>query len=114
MCNPFGGLGLTGGLLDAGALADALIAVFTGEATDDILSRYAEVRRKVFLEIVNPTSQANKLRLHSTNPDTVGDTDPFLRALREADTNTKQKIRGHEGLAVDMRQFVTSNAGSKQ
>lgn len=113
MCNPFGGLGLTGGLLDAGALADTLIAVFNGEATDEILNYYAETRRKVFLEIVNPTSQANKLRLHTTDPDTVGDTDPFLRMLRGADADGQQMIRGHSGLVVHMKQFIESKGESQ-
>jgi len=112
LCNPFGGLGLTGGLLDAAALADALIAVCTGQAPDSLLDKYAELRRNIFLDIVNPTSQANKRRLHECDPNTVGETDPFLKMLRDADTESKQKIRGHSGLAVDMSQFLPKNMGS--
>lgn len=104
--NPFGGLGLTGGLLDAAAVSDALTAVYRGEASDDILERYAEIRRRVFLDVVNPTAKANKRRLHESDPDTVGETDPFLRGLREADAEKKQQIRGHAGLAIDMNQFI--------
>lgn len=103
---------MTGGLLDAAALADALIAVCTGQAPDSILDKYAELRRNIFLDIVNPTSQANKRRLHECDPNTVGETDPFLKMLRDADTESKQKIRGHSGLAVDMSQFLPKNMGS--
>ena len=110
MCNPFGGLGLTGGLLDAAALADSLIAIAQGLATEGILDCYAEERRKIFLEVVNPISQANKERLHKTNPDTVGESDPFLRQLRAADSNKHQHIRSHDKLALDMSQFYTQNS----
>jgi len=106
LCNPFGGLGLTGGLLDAAALADALIAVFRKEAPESILDKYAELRRQIFLDIVNPTSQANKRRLHEYDTETIAETDPFLKMLNEVDANAKQKIRGHQGLAVDMTQFI--------
>ena len=105
VCSPFGGLGLTGGLLDAAAVADALIAISQGLATDEILHIYAEMRRKTFLEVVNPTSQANKRRLHEPDPNTVGETDPFLRGIREADINKQQTIRSHLNLALDMSQF---------
>ncbi|KAF2103597.1 FAD/NAD(P)-binding domain-containing protein [Rhizodiscina lignyota] len=114
LCNPFGGLGLTGGLLDAAALADALIAIYQGLATDSILDHYAQMRRETFLDIVNPTSQANKRRLHEPDPETVGEMDPFLRALREADTNTKQNLRSHSKLASDMSQFYQQDHNAAQ
>jgi len=89
-----------------------MIAVCTNEASDSILDKYAELRRQIFLDIVNPTSQANKRRLHEADPATIGETDPFLKMLREADAESKQKIRGHSGLAVDMSQFLPKNMGS--
>jgi 2-polyprenyl-6-methoxyphenol hydroxylase-like FAD-dependent oxidoreductase len=44
--NPFGGLGLTTGLCDAGGLADCLIGIFKHGCNDTILDKYAEVRRE--------------------------------------------------------------------
>jgi len=105
LCNPFGGLGLTGGLLDAAAISDALIGIHQGKAGDAILDRYAVVRRDIFLETVNPTSQENKKRLQDSDPATVGERDPFLKLLREADEQQKQQIRAHAKLAVDMSEF---------
>src|SRR5271170_2021553 len=50
-CNPFGGMGLTGGLCDAGGLADCLIGVLRKGCGDDLLDKYAEIRRNIFLEV---------------------------------------------------------------
>ncbi len=69
VCNPFGGLGLTSGLLDGDLLGDALPAVIHGKATDDLLDRYAEERRRVFLEVTGPTAAENKRRLKETDPE---------------------------------------------
>jgi len=50
-CNPFGGMGLTGGLCDAGGLSDCLIGVLQKGCGDDLLDKYAEIRKKIFLEV---------------------------------------------------------------
>ena len=55
-CNAFSGLGLTGGLLEATALADVLIGIAQRKVSESgaekLLQKYAEVRRDVFLNIV--------------------------------------------------------------
>jgi 2-polyprenyl-6-methoxyphenol hydroxylase-like FAD-dependent oxidoreductase len=48
ICNPFGGLGLTSGIVDAGNLSDALIGVILGLADESILDKYSEIRIKAF------------------------------------------------------------------
>jgi 2-polyprenyl-6-methoxyphenol hydroxylase-like FAD-dependent oxidoreductase len=68
VCNPFGGLGLTSGLLDGDLLGDALPAVING-AADDLLDRYSEERRRVFLEITGPTAKENKRRMTESDPE---------------------------------------------
>ena len=112
VCNPYGGLGLTGGLLDAAALADVLIAIVQRKRppsdAETSLQKYGEVRRNVFLSIVNPMSQANMRRVCESDPETVGETDPFLKMIREADADEKQKIRGLAGLQVDMGQYINA------
>lgn len=65
--NPVGGLGLTAGLFDAYALAPALAAVIRGEADDTVLDRWAEDRRRIFLELVSPAACENKRRLAESN-----------------------------------------------
>ena len=99
-------MGLTGGLLDAGALGDALIAVLNDRVPEGILDKYAEVRREIFLNNTNPMSQANIRRLHEPDIDTLGDTDPFLRAIRSQDMEELSNIRWQGALSVDLKKFI--------
>ncbi len=69
VCNPFGGLGLTSGLLDGDVLGDALPAVIHGRAPDDLLDRYATERRRVFREVTGPTAAENKRRMQESDPE---------------------------------------------
>ena len=69
VCNPFGGLGLTSGLLDANLLGDALPAVIKRAAADDLLDRYAQERQRVFREVTGPTAAENKRRLQESDPE---------------------------------------------
>ncbi|MHC3456149.1 FAD-dependent oxidoreductase [Streptomyces prasinus] len=52
--NPCGGLGLTGGFMDAFVLYEALAAVVKGEVNDVVLDFYAARRREVYTGIVSP------------------------------------------------------------
>lgn len=72
--NPIGGLGLTGGLLDAVALGDALAAHVRRRAGERVLDAYAAERKRVFDEVVSPAAAENLRR--------IGERDP---ARREAD-----------------------------
>jgi 2-polyprenyl-6-methoxyphenol hydroxylase-like FAD-dependent oxidoreductase len=101
LCNPFGGMGLTGGILDAGALGDVLIAVMKDGKSEALLTRYSDLRRKVFVEIVDPRSQANVRRISETDPDTVGQTDPFLKMLNDPAID-KTNLRGLDDLYIDV------------
>ena len=58
--NPTGGLGLTGGLFDAFALWPTLAAVLLDGADPALLDRWAEDRRRIYLEKTNPQAIANK------------------------------------------------------
>jgi 2-polyprenyl-6-methoxyphenol hydroxylase-like FAD-dependent oxidoreductase len=69
VCNPYGGLGLTSGLLDADLLGDALPAVINRAADDALLDRYARERRRVFLEVTGPTAAENIRRLKEADPE---------------------------------------------
>ncbi|PMD15413.1 hypothetical protein NA56DRAFT_555559, partial [Hyaloscypha hepaticicola] len=54
--NPIGGLGLTTGILDAGPLARALIAVISGKAPDSLLDKWDELCRNCWHEHTNKQS----------------------------------------------------------
>ena len=87
LCNPFGGLGLTGGMVDAGNLADCLIGLAEGIANDDILDKYDEIRRAMWHKIINPVSSDNILRMHSQDPEKALENDEFLKMLVKAETD---------------------------
>ncbi|CAG8972461.1 hypothetical protein HYALB_00001150 [Hymenoscyphus albidus] len=67
LCNPFGGMGLTGGIADITSLFDCLIALQNGLTDDSILDAYSEVRVQKWKEIINPSSLANFNRLWDEN-----------------------------------------------
>ncbi|WP_063614273.1 NAD(P)/FAD-dependent oxidoreductase [Bradyrhizobium sp. Cp5.3] len=71
--NPSGGYGLVGGLFDVYVLYKALAAVVQGRVGDEVLDKYAEDRRRVFLEIVSPAASENKRMIFDTS-------DPAQRA----------------------------------
>ncbi|KAK0388671.1 hypothetical protein NLU13_4914 [Sarocladium strictum] len=88
LTNPFGGLGLTGGICDVGSLADCLTAIHRGQATaDKILDVYNDVRRRIFSEIVNPTATEN-MRLVYSDPAVAKESSTgklFLQAEKDRD-----------------------------
>ncbi len=82
VCNPFGGYGCMTAILDIGGLADCLVGMYEGKADEDILDLYAEIRREKFLEFVDRRSMKNLKRIMNKDPETVLETDPFLRLLK--------------------------------
>jgi 2-polyprenyl-6-methoxyphenol hydroxylase-like FAD-dependent oxidoreductase len=98
-------MGLTGGLLDAGALADVLMATIQDPvySNGSLLDRYAQVRRDIFLKVVDPLTQANLRRLCEGDPETLHQTDPFLKKVVESDVEEKARMRRNAPpLAIDM------------
>lgn len=83
VCNPYGGLGLTSGLLDADLLGDALPAVIKRAADDDLLDRYAAERQRIFREVTGPTAAENKRRLKETDPEKKRADNERFRKLRD-------------------------------
>lgn len=88
---PWGGLGLTTGLLDAESLADALDFVINHDKPLSVLQTWSDSRRKAFSTVTNPISTKNKQRCSDQDPDTAAQEDPFLRAIVEQD---EEKLAG--------------------
>ncbi|KAF2796910.1 FAD/NAD(P)-binding domain-containing protein [Melanomma pulvis-pyrius CBS 109.77] len=63
LCNPFGGLGLTGGFADVGSLYDCFLGIHEDQLDEDILDKYSEIRIKIWREMIDPMSRANFHRL---------------------------------------------------
>ncbi len=79
-------MGLTGGIADVGSLYDSLYGIHTGQADDSILDKYDEVRRGIWHDIVNPASSENMRRLIDLDPETVMEKDPFMKMLKQLET----------------------------
>ena len=97
-CNPCGGLGLTGGVLDADALSDALGAVIAGKADESVLDFYAQERRRVFLEVASPLS-ANFKRM-------LSESDPARRAEDKANMYNQAGTGGREIRASSLAELM--------
>jgi hypothetical protein len=82
VCNPFGGLGLTGGIVDIGGLYDCLAGIYHGKADPSILDKYSEIRRQKYSEIINPVSSENIVRLFGQDPDLALENDEFLKMCK--------------------------------
>ncbi|MEO6387274.1 MAG: FAD-dependent oxidoreductase [Croceibacterium sp.] len=67
-CNPCGGLGLTGGVIDADTLSDCLGAVIAGRVDASVLDFYSTERRRVFTEVTSPMSTNFKRLLSEADP----------------------------------------------
>ena len=83
VCNPVGGLGLTGGIMDAQALIDALGAVINDRADESLLDVYAEERRRIFLEITSPAASEFKRMVAESDPERRRQDQEAFRAASE-------------------------------
>lgn len=90
--NLSGGMGLTGGLVDAGNLFDCLYGIATGQADDSILDKYSEVRIQKYQDIINPISSDNIKRLWDPSPEAI-QKDPFFQAVERAKTDKEFEQR---------------------
>ena len=78
--NPTSGFGLMGGIYDSFALSEALAAVVHEKAGDEILDRYSESRRKIYLEVTSPIStESLRLVFHSGDQDRLNKDLALLR-----------------------------------
>ena len=66
--SPIGGMGMNSGVHDAFNLADKLIAIFRGEADDDVLDRYERQRRHVAIQHTQAQTIRNKRLLAEKDP----------------------------------------------
>jgi 2-polyprenyl-6-methoxyphenol hydroxylase-like FAD-dependent oxidoreductase len=83
VCNPMGGYGCMTAVLDVGGLADCLVGLYEGKAGEEILDRYADVRRNIFLRYIDKRSIKNLERVAKSDPMTVVETDKFFGILKE-------------------------------
>lgn len=90
-------MGLTGGIIDVGGLYDCLAGIHEGKADDSILDKYSEIRSEKWRTLSDPISSENLRRLWK-DPETIGDEDDFMLALKKAAVDSDfskefQKVR---------------------
>lgn len=105
-----GGLGLNTGMLDADALAEALIMVLNEGVADQVLDMYSDTRRQVFGFFVDPMSTQNKLRVENHAPETASQTDGYLRILARGPTADEQRdmMKPFETWRTDIRAMAAA------
>jgi len=84
VCNPFGGLGLTGGIADVGSLYDCLLGIHKGLADDSIIEKYSQVRMQIYKDVIDPMSRDNFRRISQQDPDEAGEKDEFFQLCKKA------------------------------
>ncbi|RFU29009.1 hypothetical protein B7463_g7319, partial [Scytalidium lignicola] len=112
LCNPFGGLGLTGGIADIGGLYECLAGIHRGQADESILDKYDEIRRERYKNFVDPISTANFKRLWDQDPDKASENDEFFKVVQKAATDkefAKEFQRGMLQIRHDFTQYYTKS-----
>ncbi|KAI0183141.1 FAD binding domain-containing protein [Xylaria flabelliformis] len=87
LCNPWGGMGITGGFVDVGGLYDCLAGIWDGKADESILDLYSEKRIEKWKTVINPVSSDNFRRVSDSDPDTLLERDPVLQACKKAEND---------------------------
>ena len=87
LCNPWGGLGITGGFVDVGGLYDCLAGIWDGKADESILELYSEKRIEKWKTIIDPISQENFRRVSDKDPATRFERDEFMQLLKNGETD---------------------------
>lgn len=92
--NPVGGLGLTGGLLDAVVVGNVLVRHLTKGEPDELVTKAMEARRNIWVNLTNPVSQANFKRLHATDSAVESERLGFFERLNGKDNLAFVKTLG--------------------
>ncbi|KAK8204079.1 putative monooxygenase [Phyllosticta capitalensis] len=120
VCNPFGGLGLTGGIVDVGGLYDCLAGIHEGVADEGILDVYSDVRRQKYLDITDPVSRENIRRLFDQDADEARERDEFIKTINRAavDERTREELNDFmRAIKYDFTQHYRrnkTNAGAEK
>ncbi|KAF4312789.1 Monooxygenase FAD-binding protein [Botryosphaeria dothidea] len=82
LTNPYAGWGMATGVFDAGSLADALASHLQRGAPDGVLDAWANARRKIFLEVVDPVSRECFWAMQDPDFDSLPLRHPHIKAMK--------------------------------
>ncbi|KFY95304.1 hypothetical protein V500_02857 [Pseudogymnoascus sp. VKM F-4518 (FW-2643)] len=106
LCNPFGGLGLTGGIVDVGGLYDCLVGIYECKADPSILDKYSDIRSQKYKEIIDPISSENIRRLFDQDSDKALENDEFLKLCKRAEADSEFSRTLQRGVNDLMHDFT--------
>ncbi|KAK8113488.1 FAD binding domain-containing protein [Apiospora sp. TS-2023a] len=112
LCNPWGGMGITGGFVDAGGLADCLMGMWDGVADESILDLYSEKRRDKWVNLIDPASQDNFRRVSDPDPDTLLERDAVMKACKAAESSEEMQRQAFMGM-MELRYDFTQHYNKK-
>jgi 2-polyprenyl-6-methoxyphenol hydroxylase-like FAD-dependent oxidoreductase len=107
ICNPWGGLGITGGFVDVGGLFDCLAGIWDGKADPSILELYSEKRVEKWKTIIDPISTENFKRVSDSDPPTRFERDEWLQMCKKSETDepfAREMMLGFMGVRYDFTQ----------
>lgn len=107
LCNPWGGLGITGGFVDCGGLYDCLAGIWDGKADESILDLYSEKRIEKWKTVIDPISSENFRRVSDSDPATRYERDDFMQLLTKAEKDrpfAKELLMGPFAVRYDFTQ----------
>jgi len=110
LCNPFGGMGLTSGIVDVEGLFDCFRGIQAGVADLSILETYSRVRIEKYKTIVNPVSTGNIKRMFQLDPENALTDDEFLSLVKKAETDkelSKELQNASKRLKYDFTQHYS-------
>ncbi|KAF2815573.1 FAD/NAD(P)-binding domain-containing protein [Mytilinidion resinicola] len=117
LCNPFGGMGLTSGIVDVGGLCDCLLAIHHGKAGEEILDIYSEKRMEKYETVVDPISSGNFRRLFENDPEKATENNEFFKLCLKAGSDNdlaRQLNTGVNILKCDFSQHFTPASSAAQ
>jgi len=98
-------MGLTGGIADITSLYDSLIAMHNGLTDDSILDAYSDVRRRIWREIIDPSSRANFARIWDEKASE--EKEKFFKMCKDMENDEEARERG----AKVRSHFVDGHSG---
>ncbi len=109
LCNPWGGLGITGGFVDVGGLYDCLAGIWDGRVDDPdkLLELYSDKRIEKWKTVIDPISQENFRRVKDADPDTRFERDEFMQLLKKGESDEgflKELLLGFMAVRYDFTQ----------
>ncbi|KAL9048275.1 MAG: hypothetical protein Q9162_007798 [Coniocarpon cinnabarinum] len=100
--NPIGGLGLTTGIVDAAAYANALVRVVKGCEPESLLTRCADARREAWLNVTNSASIMNVKRLFAEKKEDVRERERYFQSLNTDPNFARQQLGNLRAIGRDM------------